>query len=248
MRSASNVARASWIATSGSLSPVSPAASMPSSSSRSTVSSCATSASWIASSESETQNASGDWFVAGETTSTSAPSTSSPSVGAQQVRVDGLRGDYQQLHVAVATPWLSGAKRCSGPPRTRTATTATSSRGCPPWAPSASRSTAAAIAERVRAGAAREERRQPIGRRAAVGLGDAVGVEHQRVAGRELDRLLGELRHVDDAQQRARATRRSRPLPSARSTSGSGCPPADTHTDTRSTRGVSDAYSTVQKR
>src|SRR3954453_1557754 len=79
MRSASKVASASWIATAGSLSPVSPAASTPSSSSRSTVSSCAPSASSIASSGSETQNATLDWLVAGEMTSTSAPSTSSPS-------------------------------------------------------------------------------------------------------------------------------------------------------------------------
>src|SRR5215218_182749 len=108
MRSAGNVARASCSAIAGSLSPVSPAASMSASSSRSTVSSCAVSASAIAWSGSETQNASLDWLLAGETTSTSAPSTSWPSVARSRSASTGSGVSTRSFIAGIGTRTQSG--------------------------------------------------------------------------------------------------------------------------------------------
>ena len=132
MRSAANVASASWIATAGSLSPVSPAASMPSSSSRSTVSSCASSASSIASSESETQNATLDWLVAGETDEHLGAFDLVAERGAQQCCVDGLWRQDEELHVEAATPGSSATNGAPTRGDTRRTSTATSSRTFPP--------------------------------------------------------------------------------------------------------------------
>src|SRR4051812_31154588 len=115
MRSAANVASASWMATAGSLSPVSPAASTPSSSSRSTVSSCAESASPIASSESETQNATFERLVAGGTTSPPAPSTSAPSVG-RRIGASTGSGVRTSSFIATALPRGRRAGNGSGSP------------------------------------------------------------------------------------------------------------------------------------
>jgi hypothetical protein len=84
---------------------------MPASSSRSTVSSSAPSASAIAWSGSDTQNASLDWFVAGETTSTSAPSTSSPSV-ARSMSASTGSGVRTSSFMGAALPGAVEPKRC----------------------------------------------------------------------------------------------------------------------------------------
>ena len=52
-----------------------------------------------------------DWLVAGETTSTSAPSTSSPSAERSEVGVDRLRREDEQLHARSRYPRLVGDKR-----------------------------------------------------------------------------------------------------------------------------------------
>ena len=74
----------------------------------------AVSASAIASSGSETQKATLDRLVAGETTSTSAPRTSSPSALRRKAGVDRLRGDDEQLHALRATPGRD-RENASGP-------------------------------------------------------------------------------------------------------------------------------------
>src|SRR4051812_13942167 len=114
MRSAANVASASSMAWAGSDSPVWPAASMPSSSRRSTVSSLAVSASAIASSVSDTQNAILDRLVAGETTSTSAPRTSSPSVSRRKFASIGS-GVTTSSFTRSALPPRRGGKTESAP-------------------------------------------------------------------------------------------------------------------------------------
>ena len=120
MRSAANVASASCSATAGSLSPVSPAASTPASSSRSTVSSWALSASAIASSGSETQKASLR-LVRGGGDDEHLGALDLVAEGlAQQVGVDGFRGEDEELHRRTPYPdpergtvplWVTRARR-----------------------------------------------------------------------------------------------------------------------------------------
>src|SRR4051795_9589188 len=71
----------------------------------------------MASSESETQNATFDWLVAGEITSTSAPSTSSPSVERSTFASTGsgvTTSSFTSLPLP-PPPW--GQTAPAGPPR-----------------------------------------------------------------------------------------------------------------------------------
>ena len=177
--------------------------------------------------------------VAGETTSTSAPSTSSPSDGAQQVGVDGLGREDEQLHVEAATPGSSatnGAASCGRDAQdddrdvvAHRAALHLEHRvldvagGRRPARGRGTRST-------TRASCSGPKRWSTRAR-----LDHAVGVEDQRVAGRAASSSLrSDLGVGQDAQQRAGRARPSRRAPSARSISGSGCPPAATQPVTRS--------------
>ena len=103
-----------------------------------------------------------------------------------------------------------------------------SSRGLPSWAATAASSTRAAIASAPRPAQAATRSREPLlVERAAVAapLDHAVGVEDERVAGRERQRAVLEARVGQHARAACRARRPAATLPSARSSSGSGWPP-----------------------
>ena len=205
MRSALKVARASWMATAGSLSPVSPAASTP------------------VLLEPLDGLLLGGVGLGDRVVGVRDPERDLRAVAgggddehlgaldliaerrAQGAGVDGLRGDDEQLHAGCATP---GPGSGNGPcPPTRSTTTATSSRSRPSWTASALRSIASAIAPASRPSQRAQQLREALGRERLVGrarLDDAVRVEHERVAGAERDALLGDLGLAHDPQQRPR--------------------------------------------
>ena len=190
MRSAGKVASASSIATPGSLSPVSPAASMPSSSRRSTVSSCS------------------GLRLADRVVGVGDPERHLGLVGGrrdhedlgalhlvaergtQQVRVDGFGRDDKQLHIAVATP-RAEASNGAAEPSGRTTTTATSSRAGRRGRPARRARRPAAIAAGSAPAKPASTCASRSGPSAPIGLRHAVGVEHERVPGHELDAALG---------------------------------------------------------
>ena len=151
MRSASKVASASWIATAGSLSPVSPAASMPLL--LEALDGLLLGALGlldrlvgVRDPEGERRRVAGG----GDDEHLGALDLLAQR-GAQHVGVDGLGGDDEQLHAGCATP---APGRQTAPSRRASTTTATSSRSRPSWTASAFASIASAIAPRVGALAA----------------------------------------------------------------------------------------------
>ena len=188
MRSAAKVASASWIATPGSLSPVSPAASTPSSSRRSTVSSCAASASPIASSESETQNATLDGWWRGRRR---APRRPRPRRRAWSAAALASTGSGVTTSSFTPLRYPSPRRRQTGCRAVRAHdTTATSSRSRPPWTASALALDGLGDRRRRRLPRSRAAPRRAARARAPRRPGrldHAVGVQHQRVARAELD-------------------------------------------------------------